>query len=162
MFRAVSRSFLNRAPRAHLTASCSFSSSKFLQKDPWVLPNTPEHEVKTRSPVDLPPPTPLPRHGEDTETMRARLVYQSRKRGTLESDLLLSTFAQERLRSMSHEELKEYDKLLDEPDWDIYYWSTGKRSPPERWANSPLLDQLRQHARNEGKVVRRMPDLDAH
>ena len=78
---------------------------------------------------------------------------------------------------MSEEELKEYDKvrriryipfedcindtmkLLDEPDWDIYYWSTGKRSPPERWSNSSILEQLRRHAANEGKVVRRMPDL---
>ena len=43
--------------------------------------------------------------------MRARLVYQSRKRGTLESDLLLSTFAQERLGSMGVEELREFDRV---------------------------------------------------
>jgi len=60
---------------------------------------------------------------------------------------------------MSQEELIEYDKLLDEPDWDIYYWATNNRTPPERWANSPLLEKLRTHARNEGKVVRKMPPL---
>jgi len=49
--------------------------------------------------------------------------------------------------------------LLDEPDWDIYYWSTGKRTPPERWTESPILKRLATHARNEGKVVRRMPAL---
>ena len=43
--------------------------------------------------------------------MRARLVYQSRKRGTLESDLLLSTFARDFLGDMSEEELYEYDKV---------------------------------------------------
>ena len=43
--------------------------------------------------------------------MRARLVYQSRKRGTLESDLLLSTFARDFLGGMSEEELYEYDKV---------------------------------------------------
>ncbi|KAI0327544.1 DUF339-domain-containing protein [Cubamyces sp. BRFM 1775] len=91
--------------------------------------------------------------------MRARLVYQSRKRGTLESDLLLSTFAKERLGSMDEAELHEFDKLMDEPDWDIYYWATGKKTPPERWANSRILEKLREHVRNEGKVVRRMPDL---
>ncbi len=141
--------------------------------------------------------------------MRARLVYQSRKRGTLESDLLLSTFAQERLGGMGERELREYDKvsgkgrvefysvlfthvriffrcvalffllsptpharcvydtvltsrreqLLDEPDWDIYYWATGKKTPPERWVGSNVLEQLREHVKNEGKVVRRMPDL---
>lgn len=113
--------------------------------------------------------------------MRARLLYQSRKRGTLESDLLLSTFAREHLPTMSRAELSEYDKvislptlfarltsvprllrlqLLDEPDWDIYYWSTGNRTPPERWSNSPILERLKVHAKNEGKVVRRMPPLE--
>ncbi|KAI0631238.1 Flavinator of succinate dehydrogenase-domain-containing protein [Trametes polyzona] len=127
--------------------------------DPWLLPNTPEHLEKTTSPPDAPAPTPLARPGEAVETMRARLVYQSRKRGTLESDLLLSTFAKERLGEMDEEELREFDKLMDEPDWDIYYWATGKKTPPERWSNSRVLDKLREHVRNEGRVVRRMPDL---
>ena len=48
---------------------------------------------------------------------------------------------------------------MDEPDWDIYYWATEKRPAPERWAESPLLAKLRIHARNEGKEIRRMPDL---
>ena len=50
-------------------------------------------------------------------------------------------------------------QLMDEPDWDIYYWATEKKAPPERWANSELLEKLKVHVRNEGKVVRRMPDL---
>lgn len=60
---------------------------------------------------------------------------------------------------MNAEELSEFDKLMDEPDWDIYYWATEKRTPPERWTGSRLLEKLKVHARNEGKVVRRMPDL---
>ncbi|THU82294.1 DUF339-domain-containing protein [Dendrothele bispora CBS 962.96] len=127
--------------------------------DPWPLPHTPEHLASTATPPDLPPPAPLERPNESIEVTRARLVYQSRKRGTLESDLLLSTFARDHLGKMTHEELKEYDRLLDEPDWDIYYWATGKRTPPERWVNSALLEKLRTHARNEGKVVRSMPSL---
>ena len=54
---------------------------------------------------------PLERHNESEETLRARLVYQSRKRGTLESDLLLSTFARDFLPTMSVEEMQEYDKV---------------------------------------------------
>ncbi|KAF9809150.1 hypothetical protein IEO21_07523 [Rhodonia placenta] len=136
------------------------STSPRRAADPWLLPNTPEHLAKTTTPADAPPPpAPLPRPGESVETMRARLVYQSRKRGTLESDLLLSTFAKEQLGVMDESELKEFDKLMDEPDWDIYYWATNKRTPPERWASSPLLEKLRVHVKNEGKVVRRMPEL---
>lgn len=43
--------------------------------------------------------------------MRARLVYQSRKRGTLETDLVLSTFARENLNSMTKAEMEEYDSV---------------------------------------------------
>ena len=46
-------------------------------------------------------PKPLDRTGEDEKTIRARLVYQSRKRGMLEGDLLLSTFARDHLGTMS-------------------------------------------------------------
>ncbi|KAM4057685.1 flavinator of succinate dehydrogenase [Hirsutella rhossiliensis] len=67
---------------------------------------------------------PLRRTGEDAKTKRARLLYQSRKRGTLESDLLLSTFAAAHLPSMTSAQLADYDLFLDENDWDIYYWAT--------------------------------------
>jgi len=144
----------SRASQARLLSTTSQT-----RKDPWPLPHTPEHLKSTQTPTDIPPPTPLPRPNESIATMRARLVYQSRKRGTLESDLLLSTFARDVLAGMGEVELKEYDRLLDEPDWDIYYWATNKRTPPERWANSSVLERLRVHTKNEGKVVRSMPAL---
>ncbi|KAF7188510.1 Succinate dehydrogenase assembly factor 2, mitochondrial [Pseudocercospora fuligena] len=72
---------------------------------------------------------PLRRTGEDANTMRARLLYQSRKRGTLESDLLLSTFADENLAHMTPKQLQQYDIFLDENDWDIYYWATQEPTP---------------------------------
>ncbi|OCF38614.1 succinate dehydrogenase assembly factor 2, mitochondrial [Kwoniella heveanensis CBS 569] len=108
---------------------------------------------------DWPMPQPLDRTGEDEQTLRARLIYQTRKRGTLETDLILSTFAREELPKMSVEEMKQFDKLLDEPDWDIFYWSVQKREPPARWKDTPLLEKLIKHAKNEGKVVRMMPEL---
>ncbi|GAP84577.1 putative TPR repeat protein [Rosellinia necatrix] len=73
---------------------------------------------------------PLRRVGEDEKTMRARLVYQSRKRGILETDLLLSTFADEYLPTMTREQMVEYDLFLDENDWDIYYWATQEEPSP--------------------------------
>ncbi|KAF5381305.1 hypothetical protein D9615_008313 [Tricholomella constricta] len=162
-----------------------FSSSPYRRADPWVLPHTPEHLASTT--LEDVVPTPLPRPNESVDTLRARLVYQSRKRGTLESDLLLSTFARDNLSIMSETEMREYDRvsmgmpsasfshetmkhatdasgcgwiqLLDEADWDIYYWATGKRTPPERWTDSEILRRLAVHAKNEGKVVRLMPAL---
>ncbi|KXX81795.1 Succinate dehydrogenase assembly factor 2, mitochondrial [Madurella mycetomatis] len=79
---------------------------------------------------------PLRRVGEDPATMRARLLYQSRKRGTLESDLLLSTFASAQLSTMTPRQLAEYDLFLDENDWDIYYWAT-QQDPPSSSSSEP-------------------------
>ncbi|KAH8599281.1 Flavinator of succinate dehydrogenase-domain-containing protein [Bisporella sp. PMI_857] len=72
---------------------------------------------------------PLRRTREDPNTMRARLLYQSRKRGTLESDLLMSTFADSHLSKMTPSQMAQYDKFLDENDWDIYYWATQEPAP---------------------------------
>lgn len=81
---------------------------------------------------------PLRRTGEDAETMRARLTYQSRKRGTLESDLLLSTFAAAYLPRMTPEQMAQYDRFLDENDWDIYYWATQPEDAnPNTSSNTP-------------------------
>lgn len=52
------------------------------------------------------------------------IIDQSRKRGILETDLLLSTFADVRLPTLTRKQLEEYDRFLDEHDWDIYYWCT--------------------------------------
>lgn len=54
---------------------------------------------------------------------------QSRKRGTLESDLLCSTFADANLATMTPKQLQQYDLFLDENDWDIYYWVTQEPTP---------------------------------
>jgi len=60
---------------------------------------------------------------------------------------------------MSESEMREYDKLLDEPDWEIYYWATQKKPVPEGWRDSAILGLLKEHVKNEGKVILRMPDL---
>ena len=60
------------------------------------------------------------------------MLDQSRKRGTLESDLLLSTFADANLPRMTSKQLEQYDLFLDENDWDIYYWATQEPSPTSR------------------------------
>ncbi len=59
-------------------------------------------------------------------------IDQSRKRGTLESDLLLSTFADTNLPRMTTRQLQQYDIFLDENDWDIYYWATQEPTPTSR------------------------------
>lgn len=105
---------------------------------------------------------PIERTGESIDKKRARLIYQSRKRGILETDLLLSRFAAKYLKDMSLKELEEYDSLLNELDWDIYYWATKNfdTSPlPKKWENSKLLEKLQDFSQNKEKEILRMPDL---
>lgn len=105
---------------------------------------------------------PIKREGEDISTKRARLIYQSRKRGILELDLLLSKFAKKHLSSLSMEELDEFDTLLDESDWDIFYWATKNFDVtplPKRWENSSILKLLQEESENREKEILRMPEL---
>ncbi|KAI9252898.1 Flavinator of succinate dehydrogenase-domain-containing protein [Phascolomyces articulosus] len=134
-------------------------STQRKSQDPYPdlgIRHAPQMELDTPYP-NLPP---IPRPNEPLEKKRARLIYQSRKRGILETDLLLSTFAQKYLKEFSMEQLEKYDKLLDEPDWDIFYWATDKKSIPDYLKDNEVLDMVRQHAKNENKVVLRMPDLE--
>ncbi|KAJ2847859.1 Succinate dehydrogenase assembly factor 2 mitochondrial [Coemansia brasiliensis] len=102
------------------------------------------------------------RVGEDTLTMRRRLQYQMRKRGILETDLLLSTFASEHLSQLSHDEMQELDSLLSNIDWDIFYWATGKTQPPKEIADMVVFRKLQEHASKRGNSIVRMPDLSSN
>lgn len=110
-----------RLARPTASAARAFSTTQITRADPFPLPFDPKlaaqhaQERATRDPEDvieewaLPPP--LDRTGETAEVLRARLVYQTRKRGTLETDLLLSTFARDFLPTMSEAEMGEFDKV---------------------------------------------------
>ena len=144
--------------------------------DPFPLPFSPEMDPAQRADginlaskgqrvegVDVPIRDPN-RDDESRARMIARLQYQCRKRGTLETDLILSTFALEELPSLPMDELRELDALLDEPDWDIFYWCTDRKPVPEPWAESfatqgRLGHRLRMHTRNDQRTVRRLPPL---
>ncbi|KAI8073951.1 Flavinator of succinate dehydrogenase-domain-containing protein [Gongronella butleri] len=164
----LSMTFLRLRPQStvRLAQRTLWSSRVLLEKssnnnkynDPFpnlAIRHSPEMDIETPYP-NLPP---IPRPNESQEKKLARLVYQSRKRGILETDLLLSTFSQRYLHKFSLAELEEYDKLLDEPDWDIFYWATAKKERPDRWKKSKILDMVCEHSKNKEKKVLRMPDL---
>ncbi|XP_057669500.1 succinate dehydrogenase assembly factor 2-A, mitochondrial-like [Diorhabda carinulata] len=106
-------------------------------------------------------PRPPSRENEPIEQRRARLVYQSRKRGMLENDLLLSTFVAKYLKSFDETQLEKYDRLINGPsnDWELYYWATNlKETPIEH--NHDVMDLLKYHCKNLNKEPRiRQPDL---
>ncbi|WFD01158.1 Succinate dehydrogenase assembly factor 2 mitochondrial [Malassezia yamatoensis] len=147
-------------------------------KDPFPLPFSRELDPGKRSEHinlasesqridDFVVPVRVPnRMNEERPKKLARLQYQCRKRGTLETDLILSTFAVKELDSLSDAELDELDSLLDEPDWDIFYWCTDRKAVPAKWKESfanegHLGYRLRVHTRNDERTLRRFPQLSS-
>ncbi|CAH1393230.1 unnamed protein product [Nezara viridula] len=115
----------------------------------------------TRESAGIFVPSYLPKPGETDGERRARLLYQSRKRGMLENDLLLSTFVDKYLTEMNDKLLMQYDKLINcsYSDWDIYYWLVGARPIPPEYDNE-IMQLLIQHVENKKKERRlRQPDL---
>jgi len=101
---------------------------------------------------------------EPLHEKRARLMYQSRKRGIAENGLLLGSFANKFLAEFTEEQLVLYDRLINLPsnDWDIFYWATETRETPEEFQNQ-VMDLLKEHTLNRDKESRIMlpglPDL---
>ncbi|KAK7068516.1 Succinate dehydrogenase assembly factor 2, mitochondrial [Halocaridina rubra] len=95
--------------------------------------------------------------GEPINMKRARLQYQSRKRGMLENGLLLSSFAHHYLAKMTEEQLSMYDRLINLPsnDWEIYYWATGVRPAPEEFSNEvmTMLQDFVKNSERENRTV---------
>ncbi|KAK0091610.1 hypothetical protein PV326_002958, partial [Microctonus aethiopoides] len=106
-------------------------------------------------------PPYVERQGENVELKRARLLYQSRKRGMLENGLVLSTFAKKYLNTFNDDQLKLYDHLINLPsnDWDLFYWAAGVKQTPDEF-NNEIMDLLKKHVRNDDRQSRIIqPDL---
>ncbi|RWS16423.1 succinate dehydrogenase assembly factor 2-like protein [Dinothrombium tinctorium] len=101
------------------------------------------------------------RSNETLETRKARLLYQSRKRGILENDLLLSTFAHKYLNTFDERKTQLYDCLINNGhnEWDIYYWAVNAKPTPKEFDNE-VMDLLKMHAKNTEKENRcQQPNL---
>lgn len=74
---------------------------------------------------DFPLRVPGREPGQESRKIKiARLKYQIRHRGILETDLILSTFAKSHLESMSDEDLDEFDVVSS---WRLSFFCQGKR-----------------------------------
>ncbi|CAD5216299.1 unnamed protein product [Bursaphelenchus xylophilus] len=80
------------------------------------------------------------------ETFRARLYYQSKKRGILENDILIGGFAEKELKNLSQVELENYDTLIngDIMEWDLFYYLSNKKEPPEEVQNNLAFKKMKE------------------
>lgn len=104
----------SRVRALHVTRAVCAESDPFpLPFDPALLSQQqrPRHDQAEAEMAQWQAIKPIERIGEDDNKMRARLVYQTRKRGMLENDLLLSTFAKNELPTMTRAQMEEFDKV---------------------------------------------------
>jgi antitoxin CptB len=67
---------------------------------------------------------------EPLTVRRKRLLYQSRYRGSLESDLFFGRFATTWLDKLDQSQLARYEALLGESDHDLFAWLSGRQPVP--------------------------------
>lgn len=81
---------------------------------------------------------------EIRETRIKRLRMRSWRRGIKEMDLILGGFADTGLAGIDDAAMDDYEALMEENDWDLYYWVTGARDVPDR--HRAMIDLLRKHS----------------
>ena len=72
---------------------------------------------------------------------RKKALFRSWHRGMREVDLLLGTFADARIDTLSPAELDQYEDLLEAQDADLLKWMTGEAPVPAAY-DTPLFRRI--------------------
>lgn len=69
---------------------------------------------------------------------RKKLRFRAWRRGFREIDLLLGSFADQRIAEMDEAGLDAFERLLEAPDQDVYAWITGTGEAPAEFQTDTL------------------------
>ena len=64
------------------------------------------------------------------ETRLNRVRFRAWRRGIREADLILGPFADSHARGMTPAQLDRFERLLEQPDHDLYAWVMGTAPTP--------------------------------
>jgi antitoxin CptB len=78
---------------------------------------------------------------QDRDTRIKQLRYRAWRRGFREHDFLMGTFADTKLAAQDDGGLNAFEALLDQADWDVYYWIVGQKPVPPAF-ESAIMTQL--------------------
>lgn len=79
---------------------------------------------------------------QKTDLLRRQLRFRAWHRGTREADLLLGPFADAFLPDCADAEMRDFARLLDAEDPDLWEWVTGKAASAAV-QESPVFAALR-------------------
>ena len=79
----------------------------------------------------------------DRDTRIKQLRYRAWRRGFREHDFLMGTFADTKLADQDGAGLDAFDALLDQADWDVYYWIVGQKPLPPAF-ETPVMRALQE------------------
>ncbi len=71
-----------------------------------------------------------------------KIKYRAEHRGFREADIIIGGFAEKHLEQLSPEQLDEFERLIDQPDQDLYAWIIGREPIPEQFAGE-VMDLIR-------------------
>ena len=71
-----------------------------------------------------------------------KLKYRAEHRGFREADIIIGGFAERHLHEFSEAQLDEFERLIDQPDQDLYAWIIGREPIPEPFAGE-MMDLIR-------------------
>lgn len=70
-----------------------------------------------------------------------RLKFRAWHRGFREADLILGPFTDSHAHELTPDQLDLFERMLEQPDHDIYDWITGRQPMPRDYAELILLLQ---------------------
>jgi antitoxin CptB len=84
---------------------------------------------------------PLSRMTSDDARLK-KLKLRAWRRGFREADLILGPFADRHVSSWGEAELDWFERLLEQPDQDVYAWIL-ERAPTPAEFDGPLMSELK-------------------
>ena len=70
-----------------------------------------------------------------------KLKFRAWRRGFREADLILGPFADHNLSAFTHDQLDQFELLLEQPDQDLYAWIIEREPTPADF-DTPVMKMI--------------------
>ena len=78
----------------------------------------------------------------DLESRKRRLLFRSSHRGTKEADIMIGSFVERNIATMTEADIAWFERFLEENDVDIMAWMIGRQQPPAEY-EGPIMEAMR-------------------